>query len=459
MRSSNVINPNQRQEHISDKAANARIRSCLRSMMANEPFFGSLALKMPMVESSKIFSIGADGRYIHYNPEWIGMAQSKQIKGALARIVTSCALKHHTRRNGRDVDLWQEATYYACEPILIDAGYFEGVSQYPDMSAEKIYDELYECSVESGDEGPGDGDGVSKSGPDADKDGSGETNDSEDTDEGQDAEENSGDSGELESEDKDEPQAPMDYEDITGRGIVLDSPSDVSNATAEQDWDENVAQSQSQANALGSKGVGNTAGSWKERLLGGSGTIEWPELLRRFMRENDKEDYTWSKPNRRFVDSGIYLPSMTSVSMGEMVFAIDTSGSVDTRALSRLWSEMRHAVMTVKPKAVTVIQCDRRVHSVERYTAYEMPEEIECYGRGGTSFRPVFREVDSMGIDIQCLIYFTDLEVRQEDYPNQPPSYPVLWAHYGDFIRYIMKHEMYGYLPKFGEMIEITDNY
>ena len=41
--------------------------------------------------------------------------------------------------------------------------------------------------------------------------------------------------------------------------------------------------------------------------------LDWRSLLRRYMTDAARRDYSWSVPNRRFIDSGLYLPSMHSV--------------------------------------------------------------------------------------------------------------------------------------------------
>ena len=38
--------------------------------------------------------------------------------------------------------------------------------------------------------------------------------------------------------------------------------------------------------------------------------LDWCALLRRFMTGAARRDYTWSQPNRRFIDSGLYLSAM-----------------------------------------------------------------------------------------------------------------------------------------------------
>jgi predicted metal-dependent peptidase len=57
-------------------------------------------------------------------------------------------------------------------------------------------------------------------------------------------------------------------------------------------------------------------------------------------RGND--EYTWRKFNKRQVANDLYLPSIYNETLGEVVIAIDTSGSIGTggtnRLLRRNWS-------------------------------------------------------------------------------------------------------------------------
>ena len=107
-----------------------------------------------------------------------------------------------------------------------------------------------------------------------------------------------------------------------------------------------------------------------------------------------------------------------------LVFAIDTSGSLDLDDLGRMWAEIRTIAVELGPKALTVIQCDAEVQAVNTYDPADLPAQIEVQGRGGTDFRPVFAELEQHPTPA-CLIYLTDLEC--DDY-LAPPAYPVLWA-------------------------------
>ena len=59
--------------------------------------------------------------------------------------------------------------------------------------------------------------------------------------------------------------------------------------------------------------------------------VDWRDVLRAFVAAAACNDYSWSRPNRRFVWQGLYLPGLHSEDIGEVVIAIDTSGSVGDR--------------------------------------------------------------------------------------------------------------------------------
>ena len=51
---------------------------------------------------------------------------------------------------------------------------------------------------------------------------------------------------------------------------------------------------------------------------------------------------------------------------------------------------------------------------------------LTLYGRGGTSFSPVFEYVKNEKINPKVLIYYTD--GGDAHFPEKPPAYPVIWA-------------------------------
>jgi predicted metal-dependent peptidase len=172
--------------------------------------------------------------------------------------------------------------------------------------------------------------------------------------------------------------------------------------------------------------------------------LPWEVMLRDFMERACKNDWTWKRPNRRYIQAGIYLPCMAGVEMGELVVGVDTSGSLSDAWLSKFGSEMAAIVEELKPAKVTVIYCDTKVHRVDEFEHGD-DFELHAVGRGGTSFAPVFEYIEQEGITPAALVYFSDMECNRY---GADPGCPVLWLSTGGL----------GYgRPPFGDVVRLSD--
>lgn len=162
--------------------------------------------------------------------------------------------------------------------------------------------------------------------------------------------------------------------------------------------------------------------SFVEKLT--SGKLNWRERLRRFAMLHAKTDFSWSRPQRRMVPFGYYLPSLHNEAMGRIINSIDTSGSVDQFQLDAFGSEINAIKLMAKPQEMVNIYCDARVQKVDTYDEYQVPE-FKMPGRGGTDFRPPFEYVKKNDLKPACFIYLTDGE---GPFPKEPPPYPVMWV-------------------------------
>ena len=182
--------------------------------------------------------------------------------------------------------------------------------------------------------------------------------------------------------------------------------------------------------------------------------IEWRDLLAQFMTATGKADYSWAQPNRRYVAQGVYLPSLRSDAMPPVVFAVDTSGSMDTAVLADVWAEVRAIALDLQPASVVVVQCAEHVHSVEEYDPHDLPDDLDIRQRGGTAYTPAFDAIDELELpeDPACIVYLTDLEC--DDYPNRPAAYPVFWAAYDYTNR--PDHVRAKRTPPFGDLVEVS---
>ena len=129
-----------------ERESATRISDCVIELLRDQPFFGSLALRLPIRPDVSRETLASDGKEIRYSPDWIATTDAHLIKTAIARVVLACALKHHTRRANRDPERWQRASQLVTHHLLKDAGFIlpPDAEAWPDLSAEEAYDRLPE---------------------------------------------------------------------------------------------------------------------------------------------------------------------------------------------------------------------------------------------------------------------------------------------------------------------------
>ena len=424
-----------------------RVSDCVTELLRKQPFFGSLVLRLPLRPDATRETLATDGHEIRYSPRWVAETDSHLIETAMARVVMACALKHHTRRGERDPERWQIASQFVTHALIRDAGFTlpPDAEAWEDLTVEQAYDRLPEPGDDdSGDEGDPSSDaggaaaaGAGQPSP-ADDDDSDDPSDSAGEGEGRD---DDGDDGDGQGRDRDgqgddgASDAPPSH-DPAGTGEVMDADAragdDGESAEApvditaeEQAWDEAMHQALNIARA-----EGKVPGQVEETIQGAhASTLDWRTLLRRFMTDTASRDYSWSVPNRRFIDGGLYLPSIRSEGIDAIAVIVDTSGSLPADTLADFWSELREVAAEIRPETVIVLQVDAAVRDAAEYAPDDLPDEIAIKGRGGTDFRPGFAWLDEQGIEPGVCLYFTDMECS--DYPETEPGFPVLFCNWG----------------------------
>jgi predicted metal-dependent peptidase len=141
--------------------------------------------------------------------------------------------------------------------------------------------------------------------------------------------------------------------------------------------------------------------------------INWREALREFVTSTCAgNDYsTYSRPNRRYLSSGLYMPSGISEQVGELVLAIDTSGSIGQRELSAFLTEVKEICDTVNPDGVRLMYWDTRVCRDEKYDMHELDtlmQSTKPAGGGGTDVTCVTDYIRDNNINAQAAIVLTD---------------------------------------------------
>lgn len=141
--------------------------------------------------------------------------------------------------------------------------------------------------------------------------------------------------------------------------------------------------------------------------------VDWREVLRNFAMEtcSGNEYGTWRRPNRKYIAAGHYMPSTYSESVGELVVAVDTSGSITAEALTQVLSEIVGICHTVSPSAVRLLYWDTMVRGDERYDREDLdriPSSTKPKGGGGTRITCVNKYMDEHNIKPQAVIVLTD---------------------------------------------------
>ncbi len=196
----------------------------------------------------------------------------------------------------------------------------------------------------------------------------------------------------------------------------------------EREVEEAIRQGVLVAGKLGSGGARDLEALLKPQ-------IDWRDVLREFISTTcaGKDFSTWARPNRRFVSTGVYMPSGISEKVGELVIAIDTSASIGQCELTTFLSEIKSVCDNVRPERIRLLYWDTKVCADETYDHAEtdtLVQSTKPAGGGGTDVSCVSEYMTEHKIDPQAVIVFTDGYV----YDWGTWTCPVLWAIY-DFER------------------------
>ncbi len=384
-----------------------RILKARMEVILAAPFFGSLLMRLKMMPDPGVPTFRTDGRVIRYNEDFAGSLSDPELRGVLVHEVCHCAHGHLWRMGQRDPDGWNRATDYAIngmldsfvteertrfelqhgpgrfvEPWALPGGQNAGLldHSFDGLSSEEIYARLPE--------------------PPPSPSGTGNSSPSNSPPAPQSA--GSPSCGEIEQPADNDPNAPTSLED---------------------EWKIAVTQAATVAKMRGELPASLA------RLVGEllEPKVPWRQVLREFIRALARDDYSWGRPNRRYLPQGVILPSLHSERMGRLAIAVDTSGSIDDHTLAEFQAEIQAALDECQPECVEVIYCDAAIKGVEEFQPGDAVR-LDAKGGGGTNFQPVFDHIDQTDEPPVACIYLTDGDGR---FPKTEPEYPVLWASTG----------------------------
>lgn len=153
--------------------------------------------------------------------------------------------------------------------------------------------------------------------------------------------------------------------------------------------------------------------------------LSWDEILERWIGENgSRDDYGFSRPNRRSEAVGTFLPSFCTGGKADVCLLIDTSGSICPNRLKRVLGETQGVCESLGIE-VRAIVIDAAIHDdVSIEDAMTLAKRLK--GGGGSNFCPAFERLHEEGFD-GAVIAFTDGFISVPDF--MPPGLKgVLWV-------------------------------
>jgi predicted metal-dependent peptidase len=361
-----------------------RIDLAFSKLGLREPFIAAVMTRVKREVSDKVPTAGTNGNWVRFNPTWCEPLTDEELFGLALHESCHVVLMHMWRREGRDPRIWNVANDALINAYIKSRGW-----QLPkggvhlnwvkeEHSSEYVYNKLKEQQQQQQQSGGGSGDGE---GGDDDGIGGG---------------------------------------GFDGQGDLEDAQDEATRV----DMEATIMASAKMAKDCGQ------GSSLIDRVLENVGppNVRWQDVLRSMMTESAAADYSYLRPSRRFIGSGLYLPSLRSDALGGLAIGFDTSGSMGQKECDQIAAELRAIVDDLQPAFVEVVYCDYDVTHTERFERDEVLA-LHPRGGGGTRFQPVFKHFAETGERYAGLIYFTDMEGNLAE--CEEPDMPVVWADIG----------------------------
>jgi predicted metal-dependent peptidase len=146
--------------------------------------------------------------------------------------------------------------------------------------------------------------------------------------------------------------------------------------------------------------------------------VDWREAMREFVNSfcMDKDESTWRRPSRRWIDQDVYMPSLIGESVGRIVVAIDMSGSIGQAEIGQFLGEVRKICDTVKPEGIDLLYWDTDVCQHEKYEQDQLDNLLSSTkpkGGGGTDPRCIPRYIKDHKLKPECAVVLTDGYVNE----------------------------------------------
>ena len=342
--------------------AKNRIDNGRARLLLKQPFYGVILSMMDFHPESSIKTMATDGKRIYYSPKFVMDITNNEVHGVLLHEISHCIYLHCTqkRRLNREDHKWNIACDYAINLEIKDMGF--------SLPGNLLYDKKYR------------------------------------------------DMNAEQIYDK----LPEDCSSME----TLDLHINNSDESSWDDMEDRVITAYEITKNQRSRGhIPGGLQRWIDKLR--KSKVKWERIFHRYVGQAlAKDDYSFTKINKRFLGQKMYLPALRSYVIGNVVIAIDTSGSISKNCLEQFAAEINKVSHLVSE--ITAMTCDAKIHEVIKIRKFDnWLNKLQMKGGGGTAFEPVFDEIKRLNIVPELVIYLTD---AWGSFPNKKPQYPVLWC-------------------------------
>ncbi len=381
-----------------EEIARSRMERARVDILLDHPYFATALLVIPMrgtFDEAITHAVLTDGTRIAYRHDLVAALERPQVRMLILHALAHVLLRHPERGGARDWNAWTTACDIAVDILFEGLGLLRHheiahLRSFQNLSAEAIYEKL----ASTGESATG--------APPPRSHGDGMQRPTEETAEGgrprfaaTHADEHWGEHGAFE------------------RAMAgVDHPTKLQLEGLQRDFRREIEIARS-GTACGSQ----AGGASSEIDAAHREQVRWQQVLARFMRDTIDHEWSFSRPNRKHLWRGIYLPGPVEVNGGRFVVAIDTSGSMSDCDLALVLGEI-DAIRRTCASELTVLQFDALIHATAEFTRWSDQDEavgstkvMRVYGRGGTDLRLPFtwaEEERRKGRSISALIVCTD---------------------------------------------------
>ena len=378
------ITPEQLEEmrvEVYDRIIVARVGLLLR-----HPFFGNMATRLRILAADDWLPTAAvDGRNLYYNTQFFNAMNNKEIEFVVAHEILHMVFDHLGRRDDRNPMLYNIAADYKVNNLLVRDRIGEKPKivdcfqdfQYDADTSEEIYDKLFEKAKQNME------DFLEQLA------GEGEMLD-EHLDDG----ESDGESGEEEK-------------DANGNNVSKKRPkfSKEEMAKIKDEIKEGMM------TAAQAAGAGNTPGEITRMIQElTEPKMNWREILQQQIQSTIKNDFTFSRPNRKGWHTGAILPGQDFDETIDISVGIDMSGSIGNSQATDFLSEVQGIMDQYQDYNIKVWCFDTKVYNEQDFTSDngEVLQDYEIVGGGGTDFMANWTYMKENDIQPKKFIMFTD---------------------------------------------------